>query len=68
MVSGTCSVCIYVHVCLCVGGQVKGGDVAGGQRVKGETRLEMAAEARLGSAHRAMLRILIFILKILRGS
>lgn len=42
--------------------------MAGGQRVKGEMRLEMAAEARLGSASQAMLRILIFILKTLRSS
>lgn len=50
-------------VCVCNVG-VGGVCVAGGQRVRGATRLEMAVEARLGSAHQAVLKILTFVLKI----
>lgn len=54
--AGTCSVC----VCVCNVGVC----VAGGQRVRGVMRLEMAVEVRLGSAYQAMLKILTFILKV----
>lgn len=52
--------------CVCVGRGKSGEeeDVAGGQRVKGEMRLETVAEARLGSAYQAILKTLTFVLKI----
>lgn len=60
-------VCACVCICVCVSRGLKAEDAAGGQRVKGEMRPEMVAEARSGCAYQAILRILIFILEIVRN-